>query len=335
MACVLAEAGHNVVGCDIQSRLIQLERDGVHQWELGLPELWEQVKGNISLSAFPTPGCKLVFVCVQTPVSDDGSFDLSFIKSAISDNADSLVLCSTVAPGDCQKLGIRVYNPQWIALGNALHGLRNPPMVLLGHSFTAHSLPIGDLVAKTFELWRTITKSPVMPVTLEEAEIIKLGLNAYLGLHVSFGEVLGELCAKIGTDIGTVLKGLNLDPRVSTSYMWPTGLGYGGPCFPKDIRAFIQAAGNPFWLKAMEQYNQSLPSRFAARFTPDDKVYITNTNYKEGVPVQDESPYVALAAALPVRAMDIEEATHVVVTGKEVPKVSPSTQVIRLWDGVD
>lgn len=121
LACVLVEAGYDVAGFDLPSRLAEIQANGAYSWEKGLPELWEKVKEKITLrERFDMLGLTsgdIAFICVQTPSKPLGALDLSFIEKAISGLRCKVVLCSTVAPGDCRRLGIGVYFPPVDSLG--------------------------------------------------------------------------------------------------------------------------------------------------------------------------------------------------------------------------
>ena len=337
LACVLADAGYEVTGYDMPNRIEELHSQGPHTWEKGLPELWGRVQEHIKLRMWQpleTNRCELNLVCVQTPPDNSlyrRRFRLGFIKDVIGRDPGRFVLVSTVAPTDCRKLGITVYNPQWIGLGDSINGLTHPPMVLIGYAQGGEEM--ANMLCR---VWQRVTGMDALATSLEEAEIIKLALNAYLCSQVSFGQVLGELCQQNQANVMRVLDGLSRDPRVSTAYMQP-GLGYGGPCFVKDMAAFVESAGNPGWLRSMEYYNETIPQLYASRFMPSDKVYITSLDYKEGVPIQEESPYVKLRHALGERDIQIvdspDEATMIVETRRD-GIVDSEARVVRIWDGM-
>ena len=198
--------------------------------------------------------CDLIYTLVQTPSCDDGSYDVSAVWQVVEEFADvqkrkHLVIGCTTNPGDCDNFqkqlpsNVKVfYNPEFIAQGSIVSDLKKADMVLLGiDQNEEHS----DVVRGIEDLYRKIqtTRSIVCTMSTKSAEITKIAVNCFLTTKISYANMLGDVLnmAGCGDEITAVLRAVGADSRIGRKYLnW--GLGYGGPCLPRDNRAFAHFA---------------------------------------------------------------------------------------------
>ena len=201
--------------------------------------------------------CDLIYTLVATPSLPDGSYDVSSVTEVIKDFSDItdkkyFVVGCTVNPGDCDKFreqlpkNIKVfYNPEFIAQGTIINDLRNADMVLLGCDIRMGSDdPIISEIRKLYEKIQT-TRAIVCAMSTTAAEITKIAVNCYLTTKISYANMLGDILhlAGCGDEITGVLSAIGADSRVGRKYL-NYGLGYGGPCLPRDNRSFAAFAKN-------------------------------------------------------------------------------------------
>lgn len=198
--------------------------------------------------------CDLIYTLVATPSCDDGSYDVSAVWQVIEEFADvenkkHLVIGCTTNPGDCDNFkkqlpsNVKVfYNPEFIAQGSIVSDLKKADMVLLGiDQNEEHS----NMVREIEDLYRKIqtTRSIVCTMSTKSAEITKIAVNCFLTTKISYANMLGDVLnmAGCGDEITAVLRAVGADSRIGRKYLnW--GLGYGGPCLPRDNRAFAHFA---------------------------------------------------------------------------------------------
>ena len=198
--------------------------------------------------------CDLIYTLVATPSCDDGSYDVSAVWQVIEEFADvenkkHLVIGCTTNPGDCDNFkkqlpsNVKVfYNPEFIAQGSIVSDLKKADMVLLGiDQNEEHS----NMVREIEDLYRKIqtTRAIVCTMSTKSAEITKIAVNCFLTTKISYANMLGDVLnmAGCGDEITAVLRAVGADSRIGRKYLnW--GLGYGGPCLPRDNRAFAHFA---------------------------------------------------------------------------------------------
>jgi UDPglucose 6-dehydrogenase len=192
---------------------------------------------------------EIVLICVGTPIDDRGHADMSAVEAVLAELATLetrpiTVIRSTTPVGTCQRLlrdghvadQARFFTvPEFLAQGSALADFAAPHRVVIGCSPAADPAALAALV----ELFG-FHGSPVRVVTLEEAELIKNGANAFLALRISFVNEMAGLAERSGADIGPVLEAIGLDPRIGASYMRPS-FGFGGSCLPKELQTIAMS----------------------------------------------------------------------------------------------
>ena len=255
-AC-LASLGHEVVCVDIDEVKVEsLKLGRIPMYEPGLDEI-VQVGIDQGLLSFTTlvseavPGAQVVFLAVGTPPAADGSADLKYIFQAVEDVAPHLdessvlVSKSTVPVGTNAKIGEKLKvesektvfvasNPEFLREGKAIDDFMKPDRIVLGvdSSEAAHTL---KEVYKGFDC-------PILETSVESAEMIKYASNAFLATKISFINEIANICEDVGANVQDVSRGMGYDPRIGKAFL-NAGIGYGGSCFPKDVRALDQIAG--------------------------------------------------------------------------------------------
>ncbi len=275
-ACCFAELGHEVITIDKDSRRVELLRSSQAPFfEPGLKDLLEKNGGSQRLrySTRVHDGVswgEIIFICVGTPSLPDGRTDLSQVDEVIKEIADCLnrhcliVEKSTVPVGTSIRIrGLLsqfarpgsdfevACNPEFLREGSAVEDFMHPDRVLIGaESERSRRLLLG--LYQDFEC-------PILVTDINTAEIIKHASNAFLTMKISFINMIANLCERVGADVGQVADGVGLDKRIGRAFL-NAGLGYGGGCFPKDLRAFVRMAeelGVDFsLLKAVERLNE-------------------------------------------------------------------------------
>ncbi|NPV70326.1 MAG: UDP-glucose/GDP-mannose dehydrogenase family protein [Firmicutes bacterium] len=251
----LAWMGHRVYCADRDPSVVGLLNDGkIHLYEPDLDRLVSSAAGAGRLrfttsTAEAIVGAEVALVCAGTPSSPDGSADLSQVKDAYECIArapgprrGALVVAtkSTVPPGTCSSLaarygsyGMRICsNPEFLREGTAVRDALHPDRVVIGSDD-----PVSTQVL--CELYMSLGR-PLFVVSPIEAELIKYAANSFLAARISFINEFAELCEAVGADVTRVAAAAGADPRIGASFM-QAGIGFGGPCLPKDLKALVSA----------------------------------------------------------------------------------------------
>ncbi|MHB8509064.1 MAG: UDP-glucose dehydrogenase family protein [Candidatus Dormibacteria bacterium] len=274
-AC-LADLGNSVIALDInEDRIRALRRGRVPFYEPGLSEmiLRNHRGGRLSFtSSYPEAlrDAEFVFLAVGTPMGKRGDADVSAVKSAarsIGENLDHplVVINKSTVPigtGDLVTQIITaarpheipfavVSNPEFLREGSALADFMNPDRVVLG----AHDPKSAAAVA---ELYRPL-EAPVLITDLYTAEMIKYASNAFLATKISFINEMARICERLEADVTVVAEGMGMDKRIGRGFL-DAGIGYGGSCFPKDVKALTRMAEqmgyHPELLQSVMDINQ-------------------------------------------------------------------------------
>jgi UDPglucose 6-dehydrogenase len=195
--------------------------------------------------------CRVVFVCVDTPSLVSGDADLSRVQQVLSelpelDERFVLVMKSTVPVGTGEKVRAEleargldnvgyVSNPEFLREGRAVSDFLEPDRIVVG-AFEAED---AELVCGLY----ADVDAPVVRTDVASAEMIKYAANCFLATKISFINEIANVCEEVGADVSVVAHGMGLDKRIGTEFL-RAGAGYGGSCFPKDVRALKQLAGN-------------------------------------------------------------------------------------------
>ena len=287
-AC-FAELGHNVVCVDIDSEKVRQMNEGIPPiHEEGLPKLLKKHVGSglraTSDYSDAISDSDATFICVGTPSDENGSIDLSIVRSAsesigralaereIGGDADRyhvVVVKSTVVPGttdevvapiireksgDASTVGIAM-NPEFLREGKAVYDFMNPDKIVIGGDSRAR-----DTVARLYEK----ISCEITLTDTRTAEMIKYANNSFLATKISFANEIGNICKRLGIDVYEVMSAVGKDFRISEHFL-NAGAGFGGSCFPKDVKALIGRARelgyDPLLLNATIRVNEEQPMR--------------------------------------------------------------------------
>ena len=249
----LAELGWAVNGYDIMTDRIRKLQNGIAPYrEAGIEDALKVHLNNGRLAFFEsleeaTADTDLIIVAVGTPARDDGSADLSSLYSAVEALAKlnlstwpTVVIRSTVPPGTSDHLsalvegwGELVYAPEFLREGSAVYDFLHPDRIVVGSESAGAAVPY----VKLFES----LQKPVLFTSRCNAELIKCGSNAFLALKISFANEIANLCDALGATSDDVLRGIGYDQRIGSQFLSP-GIGFGGPCFEKDVKSIEHVA---------------------------------------------------------------------------------------------
>ena len=250
-AACFASQGHEVWAMDVNAeKVASLSRGELTIHEPGLPEL---VRENSERLNFTTSmdellsNAKLLFCCVDTPPTYSGDADLSRVLAVVEqlsgDSEHALVMKSTVPSGTGESIRrdlptlSYVSCPEFLKEGTAVQDFLHPDRVVIG------SDPGDEWAAEAVaELYRPLG-GELVHTDVASAEMIKLASNAFLATKISFINEIANVCEEVGADVTEVARGMGLDERIGGKFL-QAGLGFGGSCFPKDVNALKQLAGN-------------------------------------------------------------------------------------------
>ena len=262
LALLMAEAGYEVLASDVREDYVHsLRNKAIRTTEPAVQELLER-SHNIDFTTSNErviKECEIIFTLVATPSLEDGSYDVSAVDDVVSDiqkygwnNMDSLVGKSLVVgcttnPGDCDvfqdklsEVGMDVYyNPEFIAQGSIVCDLRFADMVLVGGEGHHRSE-----LERIYEGIQNGYRSPTVHfMSAKAAELTKIAVNCFLTTKISYANMIGQVLSLSGMsdEIDTVLNAIGSDARIGKKYLG-FGFGFGGPCFPRDNRAFAAYA---------------------------------------------------------------------------------------------
>jgi UDPglucose 6-dehydrogenase len=258
-AC-LAETGNEVVCADVDQKKIDgLKQNVLPIYEPGLDALVERNQQQGRLRFTTDVGAavgmaEVVFIAVGTPPDEDGSADLRHVLN-VADTIGThmmrelvVVTKSTVPVGTAAKVAAAVgkrakypfhmcSNPEFLKEGAALDDFMKPDRVVLGVDSDHARSVMAELYAPFVR-----TGKPIIFMDIPSAEMTKYAANAMLATRISFMNEIANLCEKVGANVDLVRKGIGSDARIGPSFLFP-GPGYGGSCFPKDVKALVRTAG--------------------------------------------------------------------------------------------
>ncbi|MED3906431.1 UDP-glucose/GDP-mannose dehydrogenase family protein [Geobacillus thermodenitrificans] len=273
-AAVLAELGHEVHCIDHDERKIHLLNNGeVPFYEPGLEEL---ITKNCNYLTFSgrwdyIKRAAVIVICVGTPPRPDGSTDLRYIEAVLDrlaatiESYKTIVTKSTVPPGTNEwmraeliRKGVAphlfriVSNPEFLREGSAVYDMFHPDKIVVGLE------PDDDRSLAVVQTMYAGINAPYVTTSLTGAELIKYAANAFLATKISFINEMARICDAFAVDINDVARGIGFDPRIGPHFL-QAGLGYGGSCFPKDVKALEHAARSrdvePRLLQAVQSVN--------------------------------------------------------------------------------
>jgi UDPglucose 6-dehydrogenase len=375
LAALLASKGYEVVAADnradvralLWSGMSPVDEPGVQELLSAHPFLVEEtVEGAVAAS-------DVSFVVVPTPSRDDGSFDMAHIIDACEHIGAALrtkaawhivVIVSTVLPGDTRNVIIPalerasgkqygedlyvVYAPQFIALGSVLKNLRTPDLMLFGYDGNRDTSAVHRVRATLGSCLDADAHPQARTMIYENAELVKLAVNAFLVYKSAFASLIGHLCENLPSgDVDIVTDAVGCDSRIGPAFLM-AGAPPGGPCLPRDTAALMALcerldvdADLP---EAVEWQGQSQIIDLVDKARGDlmdPRIYISSYAYKSGVEHQDTSLGTVLRARLThvgAEVVDTVEAANVVIwtlpvapTMDERGALLPGQRLIDVW----
>lgn len=281
-----ADSGNDVICVDIDQRKIDmLKRGEIPIYEPGLEELvTKNVKDNrLTFSTdlkSSVAHSQVVFIAVGTPEGESGEADLQYVIAAAKEIGRAMtgytviVDKSTVPVGTADKVRVAVAgetkhpfdivsNPEFLKEGAAIDDFLKPDRVVIGADSEKARNVMGELYAPFVR-----TEHPIIYMDTRSAELTKYASNSMLATRISFMNDIASLCDKVGADVDAVRKGMGADKRIGYPFLFP-GVGYGGSCFPKDVKALITTAreyGLEFdLLRAVERTNEKQKKLLVAK----------------------------------------------------------------------
>jgi UDPglucose 6-dehydrogenase len=336
LAAVLATKGNEVLGIDVNPEAVRLLNEGrAPVEEPGLQDLVTASRDRLGATTdlAAAAGAEVSILLVPTPSDDRGAFSNEHLLAAVDelgrglgtrDDYHVVVVASTVMPGSCdaeirpaleRASGRRVgdtlglcYSPEFIALGSVIRDMLEPDMVLIGESDPRAGDVLEQLYAGVCE-----NDPPFRRMSLVNAELTKIAVNTYVTMKISYANALADMCERLpGADVEAVTDALGLDTRIGAKYL-RGAISYGGPCFPRDNKAFGVLARDlgavPLLAEATDAVNVAQTDRLArvvqSRLEAGNTVGILGLAYKPDTGVIDESPGMALARLLGSAGYDV------------------------------
>lgn len=320
-ALLLDRAGHDVMASDIRTNYVAaLDRGEINTNEPGVADLLAQKK-KIKFTTDTRRVIEhsdVIYVMVATPSAADGSYDISAVERVVNDIAECefdisgkiLVIGCTTNPGDCQQIQDRLrsqkisvlYNPEFIAQGSIIRDLQHADMILIGGEDSG----VIECYQLLYDDIQTVPPN-VHAMSLTAAELVKIATNCFLTTKISYANMLGEVLIRSGleADVDRALAAVAADSRVGPKYM-RYGFGYGGPCLPRDNRAYAhyaQSIGLDFPLGTIvDQFNkdhtQFIIEDLIRKNTQHLPFYMPSLTYKPNTDIIEESQQLAVCEGL-------------------------------------
>ena len=374
-AACFAEMGNHVVCVDVNPRVVaSLAAGKLHIYEPGLEELVRRgaADGRLRFTCDPAEalaGADMAFICVGTPPGEDGSCDLQYVVQAARDigkvmSGDLIVVDkSTVPVGTADKvrealletLAARdaswrvdvVSNPEFLKEGDAINDFMKPDRVVVGTES-------DEAAEKMRELYTPFARArdKFIRMGVRSAEMTKYAANCLLAAKISFINEIAGICEQVGADVRKVRAGIAADQRIGHHFIYP-GMGYGGSCFPKDVKALIrtahEAGSAPKLLESIDAVNdrqkRRMGERIAAWFEPrggaaSKTLAVWGLAFKANTDdVRESAPLVVIdmlsKAGMRVRAFDPVAGANARALYKDNPLVEIVDEQYAAVEGAD
>ena len=331
-AC-LAETGNDVICADVDAQKVErLQRNEIPIYEPGLEPMVarNQAEGRLLFTTDVGAAIRhgrVVFIAVGTPPGEDGSADLRHVLDVADmigrhlNESKIVVTKSTVPVGTAEKVRAAIAartadpfhvasNPEFLKEGAAIDDFMKPDRVVMG----IDSEDARDTLAQLYAPF-VRTGNPILFMDIPSAEVTKYAANAMLATRISFMNQIAQLCDRVGADVEMVRKGIGTDRRIGPAFLFP-GPGYGGSCFPKDVKALIRTAResglDPDLWESVEAVNdrqkQALPERVAAELGASlvgRRIAVWGLAFKAETDDMRESPSIPLIEGLLSRGADV------------------------------
>ncbi len=353
-AVCFAELGHQVVARDILPEKVEsLARGELTIHEPGLEEMLRRNSERITFTTAMSElleGARLLFVCVDTPPTYSGDADLSRVRAVVEelpvDGDHALVMKSTVPAGTGNSIrrdrpGLPYVScPEFLKEGSAVADFMHPDRVVIGaddgdetaaDAVTQLYAPLGGEILRT---------------DVASAEMVKLASNAFLATKISFINEIANVCEEVGADVSEVAAGMGLDGRIGPSFL-RAGIGYGGSCFPKDVKALKMLAGNTGYhfqlLNAVIEVNELQKRRVVSKLEKHlgsligKRVALLGLAFKPDTDDMREASSLVLAARLQGEGAEVVAYDPVAAeaAGELLGSVEMAPSALAALDGAD
>lgn len=338
-ALTMESRGFNVLGVDRSRKYVDaLNANTFHSLEPKVNDYLGRAKNFKATTRLSdaVQHADILMCMVATPSLPNGFYDHAQVDRVVDAlvkigpvQGKEFVICCTVTPGYTQTVQKRLrscnyrvsYSPEFIAQGNIIEGQLYPDMVLIG-SDNEISL---EILANVYGCW-CVKKGPINRMDSLSAEICKIALNCFVTTKIAYANMVGDLANVVGANHAAILKAIGDDTRIGPKYL-KYGHGFGGPCFPRDGRAFAQYCREngiaPFISEATDKSNRKhldYFGRFQRKCLDKKTVADMDVGYKPGSPIIEESQQLALAVELAEDGYKIRIAGHVAAI-KQVKKL--------------
>ncbi len=355
-ACGFAELGHRVVCVEKDEEKLKSLMEGKSPiYEPGLEELLDKhlSGGNLSFTGDLQEAGKwaqVVFICVGTPSREDGSADLSQVEevargiAGIIDDYKLIVKKSTVPVKTAQwiKRTIELYggkgrrydvasNPEFLREGSALYDFFHPDRIVIGVESERAERILREIYSGI--------DAPILVTDINTAEIIKHASNSFLATKISFINMIADFCEAVGADVKMVAEGMGMDKRIGRAFLG-AGIGYGGSCLPKDVRAFIKIAEEHYvdfsLLKEVQRINESRIERFFRKIKgvmwvlKDKEIAVWGLSFKPNTDDIREAPSLRLVPLLLAEGVRLR--LYDPKAMENFKKVFPESEKVRYFD---
>lgn len=347
-----ADLGNDVVGVDINVEKVRaLQQGACPIYEPGLPEVLQRnlSAGRLRFTtdyADAVPQSEFIFICVDTPSSSSGEADMRQVRSAATMTGQhirsgAIVVNKSTMPigsGDLVTSLIAeqapvgtefhvISNPEFLREGAAMRDVFSPDRIVLGTDSEAAA-------ARVKELYRALN-APVVVTDRRTAEMIKYASNSFLATKISFINEMALICERVGADVTVVAEGMGHDARIGPLFL-QAGVGYGGSCFPKDVKALAHMAHeadcHPQLLHAVMEINQDQRRRFVHKVQQHlggdlhaKEIAVWGLAFKQDTDDMRESPSVDIVQMLLQRGATVR--AYDPVAGDNAARLLPSITI--------
>lgn len=320
LALNLEACGYQVLGIDLSQEYVDtLNQKRFLSNEAQVTDYLNssrQFRASTELAGIFEENIQTIFIVVSTPSLPTGEFSHAYIDAIVDqlalhgkrDTPHHLIINSTCMPGYCSSIEDRLnalnytltYNPEFIAQGSIIRDQQFPDQVLIGGSDLA---AIDSLKAIYSKLCKSSPRYCVM--SLISAEITKLATNCFLTTKIAFANAIGDIAQQTGAEPEKILEAIGADSRIGTKYL-KYGFGYGGPCFPRDNKAFTHFAGkagchmliSEATDKANEAHHVFLTEQWQKEYQHQEEIVFDSVTYKKGTDILEASQQLKLAETL-------------------------------------
>lgn len=320
LALNLERVGYSVLGIDISEEYVSaINSKTLKSSEPHVEEFLTKSKhflASSNIDAIFDNACQIIFIVLPTPSKPSGEFSHQMIDEVIESIAQQgkqvtpkhIVINSTCMPGYCDSIKQKLtslnytlsYNPEFIAQGSIIKDQQYPDQVLIGEA----NKEVGDIIQSIYT--KLCKNTPrYCRMSLLSAEITKLATNCFLTTKIAFANAIGDIASKVGAEPEKILNAIGADSRIGNAY-FKYGFGYGGPCFPRDNKAFMQfAANNNCQMliseatdKANQTHSNFLFDQWNLKFEKGQQIIFDSVTYKKGTDILEESQQLQLAVLL-------------------------------------